>query len=174
MRMNGRGHFLDTRLRRALTAGVLACGVSIGAMSADIASTSAREATSVVVAKTAHVENVSLKMNLEITAIKGNKIQAQGQITGKFFGTVSLQLNLVNASHAVATFTGYNSHGKLYGSGGAGYRVSGSISYFNGGNPSLSGSGKYAGTKSDGMTMTGTMNRRTLKIAINLNGKLVQ
>jgi hypothetical protein len=124
-------------------------------------------------ARIADVEAVKLKLSLEITSIKGNIIFAQGRVSGpKFNGSAYLHLNLINASRAQASFNAYNSHGSLSGTGSAPYRVSGTVSYFTGGNPSIRGTGKYAKTKSLGMKMSGSMNRRTLQIAVNLQGRI--
>jgi hypothetical protein len=122
-------------------------------------------------AKASIVETVNEQLTFEITQIKGNVIYATGQSLGKFTGTAYLHMRLLNASKAIADIYGNNSRGTIQGSGAAGYHASGAISYFTGGNPTLHGTGKYSALKSLGMSMTGTMNRRTLKISFDLRGK---
>jgi|HubBroStandDraft_3_1064219.scaffolds.fasta_scaffold28435_2 hypothetical protein len=172
------------RTSALIVAGLLLCGVSFGAVSigsaASWAGVSPRRSghdssasTSVHKAKAATVEAVNFKLTFEITAIKGNVIEAKGFISSsKYSGAASLYLDLVNASRATASFNSSNSRGKLSGSGTSTYRVSGAVSYFKGSNPIVHGSGKYEGAKALGISMSGTMNRRTLEIKINLQGRI--
>jgi hypothetical protein len=158
---------------------LLLCGCAFGAIGIGVGSTSAADVPLSPYVSARHsakaakvkVEYVNIELNLNITAVKGNIIYAEGVVSGKFKGPASLHLDLVNASRSEASFTAREPHGSLYGSGPANYRVSGSVSYFSGGTPSMSGTGKYQKIKGAGVKMTGSMNRRTLKIVIHMTGK---
>lgn len=168
---------VGTRTRALLALGLLFGGLGLGVAGFDVDRARANDAppnrslANAPSARASKVEAVNQHMTFEITQIKGNVIYAQGRSLGQFNGTASLYMTLVNASHAVAQIYARNSHGTLQGTGAALYHASGAVSVFSGGNPTLHGSGKYADVKSLGIKMTGVMNRRTLKIAIQLHGK---
>jgi hypothetical protein len=117
-------------------------------------------------------EVVDETLSFEITQIKGNIVHAVGKSLGTFVGDASLDLTLVNASHAVAQIYAYNSHGSIRGVDSSRYRASGAISYFSGGGapPTIHGSGKYATVKVVSMSLSGFMNRRTLQISVHMQG----
>lgn len=155
------------RVRTLLMAGLLACGLAIGALSLDAASSGA----SGPVANASKVKILNETLNLEISQIKGNIIYAQGKSTGQFTANVTLHLTLRNASHSVAQIYAKNSQGTITGNGSANYHASGAVSSFSGKEAALKGTGKYSHVKSLGIKMAGTMNRQTLKITISLKGK---
>jgi hypothetical protein len=156
-----------TRVRTLLVAGLLVCGLVLGSLSLNAASSSA----SGPAARASKVKILNETLNLEISQIKGNVIYALGKSTGQFTANVTLHLILVNASHSVAQIYAKNAQGTIIGNGSAGYHASGAVSSFSGKEASLRGTGKYSHVKSLGIKMTGTMNRRTLKITIELKGK---
>lgn len=166
MDIDGLPH-LETRVRTWLVAGLLACGLALGAFSLNVASSSA----SGPAAKASKVKILNETLNLEISQIKGNVIYASGKSTGQFIANVTLHLTLQNASHSIAQIYAKNGQGTITGNGAAGYHASGAVSSFSGKEATLKGTGKYSHVKSLGIKMTGTMNRRTLKITINLKGK---
>jgi hypothetical protein len=166
MDIDGLPH-LETRVRTLLVAGLLACGFAFGALSLNAQSSGA----SGPVATASKVKILNETLYMEISQIKGNVIYAQGKSSGAFNANVSLHLTLQNASHAVAQIYAKNGQGTILGNGAAGYHASGSLSSFEGKEATLKGTGKYSHVKSLGIKMTGTMNRRTLKITINLKGK---
>jgi hypothetical protein len=166
MDIDGLPHF-KTRVRTLLVAGLLACGLAIGALSLNAESSHA----SGPAAKASKVKILNETLYMEISQIKGNVIYAQGKSTGQFNATVTLHLTLQNASKAVAQIYANNSNGTITGNGAAAYHASGALSSFSGKEATLKGTGKYSHVRSLGIKMTGTMNRRTLKITINLKGK---
>jgi hypothetical protein len=169
---------VETRARALLVCGLLVCGlvpsaIFIGVDSAHANRASAdRQSVGEPNAKASKIEIVNETLYFEITQIKGDVIYAQGKSSGTLTGNASLRLTLVNASHAVAELYAYNPRGSIKGSGHARYHASGAISHFSGSQPpSLSGSGKYKGLRALSMNLTGVMNRRTLKIIVQLKGK---
>jgi hypothetical protein len=178
MQINVLRHYAHARARALTTIGLLLCAASACSLFISAAPSRAGGLRSSYArhheeyAKRANVEAFEMHLTLEITSIKGNVIDAEGKVSGKLTGKASLRLDLVNASRGFASFTGYNSRGTVAGTGWANYRVSGAVSYFQGSNPALHGYGKYTGLKSLGIKMTGTLNRRTLDITINVQGKV--
>lgn len=166
MDIDGLPH-LETRVRTLLVAGLLACGFASGAFLLNAQSSGASGPT----AKASKVKILNEALYLEITQIKGNVIYASGKSTGGFNANVTLHLTLQNASRSVAQIYARNSQGTITGNGAAAYHASGALSSFSGKEATLRGTGKYSHVKSLGIKMTGTMNRRTLKITINLKGK---
>lgn len=124
------------------------------------------------VGRASKIENVKEYIRLEITQVKGNVVYAQGSATGSFKAKAWLYLELVNASHAVARIYTSNSRGTISGYGPARYHASGSVSRFSGNQPpTMRGSGKFKDLRSVSIKLVGEMNRRTLKIWVNMTGK---
>lgn len=122
-------------------------------------------------AHVAKLEKVKEYLRLEITSTKGNVITAVGAATGNIVAHASMSLDLVNVSHAIAVIHASNSHGAISGVGDAIYSASGAISRFHGSKlPTMKGTGKYKDLRAVSIKMTGEMNRRTLKIWVNLEG----
>ena len=163
---------VETRVRALLICGLLLCGFILGALLINLDGAHANQALSAPKAHASKVEAVNVKLDFEITQVKGDVILAKGRSLGAVSGNASLHLTLVNASHAIAEIYAYNKNGTIHGVGAAGYHAAGGVSYFSGGKPpALRGTGKYKGLKSLTMKLTGTMNRRTLKISVQLKGK---
>jgi hypothetical protein len=169
---------IDTRARASCACSLLVCALTLGAWTFGGSHAGAHVGTSgrpVVVAPRAKAsgrEDVDSTLNFEITQIKGNVVHAVGKSLGTFVGSASLNLTLVNASHAIAQIYAYNSRGALRGVDSSRYHASGAISYFSGGGapPAIHGSGKYAGVKIVSMSLSGFMNRRTLQISVRMQG----
>jgi hypothetical protein len=122
----------------------------------------------------AHVakrEKVKEYLRLEITSTKGNVITAVGTASGNVLAHASMNLDLVNVSHAIAVIHASNSHGTISGVGDASYSASGAISHFHGSKlPTMKGTGKYKDLRAVSIKLIGEMNRRTLKVWVNLEG----
>lgn len=169
---------IDTRARALFACCLLACLLTLGAwmLDGDHASANAgpsgRLARVTPRAKASGREVVDETLDFEITQIKGNVVHAVGKSLGTFVGSASLDLTLVNASHAVAQIYASNSRGSLRGVDSARYHASGAVSYFSGGGvpPTMHGSGKYADVKIVSMSLSGFMNRRTLQISVHMQG----
>jgi hypothetical protein len=122
-------------------------------------------------AHSAKIEKVKEYLRLEITSTKGNVIAASGKGSGNVSAQASMNLDLINASHAIARIYAHNSHGTISGVDDARYTASGAVSHFYGSKlPRMKGTGKYKDLRAVSIKMTGEMNRRTLKIWVNLEG----
>lgn len=169
---------INARARAYLAYSLLMCALTLSIWMFDShyaganAGTSGRSTERGPRAKSSTREVVAETLDFEITQIKGNVVHAVGRSLGTFVGTASLNLTLVNASHAVAQIYAYNSRGAIRGVDSSRYHASGAISYFSGGGvpPVMHGSGKYANVKIISMDLSGFMNRRTLQISVKMNG----
>ena len=83
-------------------------------------------------AEASAVKNLDETMYMRITKVKGKRVSAKGKAVGSVAGKGSFKLVLSNGSRATATFYGHNSYGTISGTGVAGYRVDGAISYYSG------------------------------------------
>jgi hypothetical protein len=153
-----------------LTAASIAVLASIffaaGHMSAFAASHASGEGTA-----TASAQNFEESLRMEITKADGNGMSGKGSATGTIDAKVSLKLHTINGEKAKATFYAHNSHGTLSGTGSAKYSVSGAVSTYNGKINTLEGTGKYSGASSQGITLSGTVNRRTYRMKMALTGR---
>ncbi len=171
-----------TRLR-SLAVGVLVCGGAVGAASIDLAGSTAAARGSLSVARAAEVKNVNQTMTMDVASIKGNTISAHGQaVSGQINGIVSFNLTLQNGARAVMNFSIYNNghigkehrKGTVQGNGDGNYHASGALSYFTGRILGIHGSEDFNHAKNLGVTVTGTLNRRTYKLTATLKGKVVE
>lgn len=108
---------------------------------------------------------------MRITKKSGQRVAAKGNASGTIDGKVSLKLHMVTGSKATATFYGQSSRGSISGSGVAKYHVSGAVSYYTGKITNLDGTGKYAHASSRGISLSGTVNRRTYDVKMSLSGR---
>lgn len=122
-------------------------------------------------AEASRVRSLDETMHMRIKEVKGKRVSARGSATGTVVGKGSFNLVLSNGSHAEATFSGHNSHGTIGGTGVASYRVAGAISYYSGQITSLHGTGRYAHAASRGIRFSGTVNRRTYRVTMHLQGR---
>jgi hypothetical protein len=130
-----------------------------------------REAASAGSAEASTVKSLDEFMHMRIKKVKGKRVSAKGVAVGTVVGKGSFKLVLSNGSRASATFYGRNAHGTISGTGLAGYRVSGAISYYSGKITSLRGTGRYAHASPRGITFSGTVNRRSYKVKMHLRGR---
>jgi polyisoprenoid-binding protein YceI len=108
---------------------------------------------------------------MRITKKDGSHVSAKGSASGSVDGKVSFKIHTVNGSKATATFYGHNAHGTISGTGVAKYHVSGAVSYYTGKIKTLTGTGKYAQASSQGISLSGTVNRRTYDVKMTLTGR---
>jgi hypothetical protein len=120
---------------------------------------------------TASSQSFEESLSMEITKKDGSHVAAKGSGSGTIDGTVSLKLHMTSGSKATATFYGHNSHGTLSGTGVAKYSVNGAISSYDGKITTLTGTGRYAGARSRGISISGTVNRRSYKVKMTLSGR---
>lgn len=120
---------------------------------------------------TASAQNFEESLRMKITKVDGNDMSGKGTATGTIDAKVSLKLHTVDGSKATATFFAQNEHGTLRGSGAAKYSVNGAVSSYSGKIKTLKGTGKYSGASSQGISLSGTVNRRTYKMKMTLSGR---
>ena len=108
---------------------------------------------------------------MEIKKKDGSNLSAKGSASGSVDGKVSFKIHTVSGSKATASFYGHNFHGTISGTGVAKYNVSGAVTYYTGKIKTLTGTGKYAHASSDGISLSGTVNRRTYDVKMTLTGR---
>jgi hypothetical protein len=176
MKPNSTTH--PTYMRTLLGCALLAFSAALGALALQAGSSQARgglrEAPATAtptLARTAGAETLNELLSMRITSAKGKKVSARGSSSGSVVGPVSFNLVLSSASRASVEFYGTTSGGTLGGTGTASYRVAGPISYFTGTVTGTHGSGKYAHVYSQGITFSGTVNRKTYEVTVRMRGK---
>lgn len=120
---------------------------------------------------TASAQNFEESLRMRITKKDGSHVAAKGGASGSVDGSVSFKIHTVNGSKATATFYGHNSHGTISGAGVAKYHVNGAVSYYSGKIKTLTGTGKYSHASSHGISLSGTVNRRTYSVKMTLTGR---
>jgi hypothetical protein len=120
---------------------------------------------------TASAQNFDESLSMRITKKDGSHVAAKGSASGSVDGKVSFKIHTVNGSKATATFYGHNSHGTISGTGVATYQVSGAVSRYTGKIKTLTGTGKYSHASSHGISLSGTVNRRTYSVKMALSGR---
>jgi hypothetical protein len=171
---------------RRLALGAVACAGAVGAASIGVAASPARAAHDrqpAAAAAAPKPEQLNQTMVLNVSNIQGNTITANGQeVTGQISGVMSFSLTLRNGSQALSHFSIYNNghmgkghrKGTVQGNSTGNYHVSGAQSYFTGRILSVRGTEELAGARNFGITVSGTLNRRTYKLTVNLKGKYVE
>lgn len=119
----------------------------------------------------ASAQNFEESLRMRITKKDGSHISAKGTAGGSVDGKVSFKIHTVNGSKATATFYGHNSQGTISGTGVATYHVSGAVSHYAGKINTLTGTGKYSHASSRGISLSGTVNRRSYSVEMSLAGK---
>lgn len=119
----------------------------------------------------ASAQNFEESLRMRIKKKDGSHISAKGSASGTVDGKVSFKIHTVSGSKATASFYGHNSHGTISGTGTAKYHVSGAVSYYTGKIKTLTGTGKYAHASSQGISLSGTVNRRTYDVKMTLTGR---
>ena len=120
---------------------------------------------------TASSQNFEEALRMEIKKKDGSNLSAKGSASGSVDGKVSFKIHTVSGSKATASFYGHNSHGTISGTGVAKYNVSGAVTYYTGKIKTLTGTGKYAHASSDGISLSGTVNRRSYEVKMTLTGR---
>lgn len=168
---------------RSMAVGVLVCGGAVAAASIGLAGSTAAARGSLSTARVAKVKNVNQTMTMNVANIQGNTISAHGQsVSGQINGVISFNLTLQNGSRAVMNFSiSNNGHigndhrkGTVQGTGSGSYHVSGALSYFTGRVLGIRGTEDFNHAKNLGVSVTGTLNRRTYKLTATLKGKVVE
>ncbi|HEU5063761.1 MAG TPA: hypothetical protein VFT79_11505 [Solirubrobacterales bacterium] len=159
-------------LKRSLVAATVSIAVlatvfvAAGHMSASAAPRPSDDAVA-----TASAQNFEESLRMEITKKDGSNLSAKGSASGTVDGKVSFKIHTVNGSKATASFYGRNSKGTISGTGVAKYSVSGAVTSYTGKIKTLTGTGKYANASSAGISLSGTVNRRTYDVKMTLSGR---
>jgi hypothetical protein len=119
----------------------------------------------------ASAQNFEESLRMEIKKKDGSNLSAKGSASGTVDGKVSFKIHTVNGSKATASFYGHNSKGTISGTGVAKYTVNGAVTSYTGKIKTLTGTGKYANASSDGISLSGTVNRRTYDVKMTLTGR---
>jgi hypothetical protein len=120
---------------------------------------------------TASAQSFEESLRMRMTKKDGTHIFARGRASGSIDGKVSFRIHTVNGSKATATLYGSNSRGTISGTGVARYRVNGAVTHYSGKIKTLSGTGQYSYARSLGITLSGTVNRRTFDVRMSLAGR---
>ena len=120
---------------------------------------------------TASAQSFEESLQMRMTKKDGTHIFAKGSASGSINGKVSFKIHTISGSKATATFYGRNSRGTVSGSGVAKYQVDGAVTHYTGKITNLSGTGGYSHAKSLGISLSGTVNRRTFDVRMSLAGR---
>jgi len=167
---------LGTRRRRRLRAAALLLSVptvaavpayagSLGVVAALATPRVARLARTISLNETAHLHPTGRPT---IT-----RINEEGQASGTIRGTIYIHLRLSNNHGGVSAEVNIYPHGgSLSGYGSASYRVEGADAVFSGKLAITRGTGSYAHASASGLRFTGSIQRRTDAVAVQLSGPL--
>lgn len=124
----------------------------------------ARPSRTITLSETAH---------LHLTSEHSLTLNEEGQASGTIRGTIYIHLHLSNNHGGVSAEVNiYPRGGSLTGSGSATYRVEGAQAVFSGKLAIARGTGSYLHASAPGLRFTGTIQRRTDAVAVQLSGPL--
>jgi hypothetical protein len=111
--------------------------------------------------------------HLRLTSKSGFTLNEQGTTTGSIDGTMYIHLHIANNHGGVTAEVNIYPHGgSLSGSGSASYEVEGAYAKFSGRLSITRGTGSYAGSRASGLSFSGTIQRRSDTVAVQLSGTL--
>lgn len=111
--------------------------------------------------------------HLHLTSKHSFTLNEEGQASGTIRGTIYIHLHLSNNHGGVsAEVSIYPRGGSLTGSGSATYRVEGAEAVFSGKLAIARGTGSYLHASAPALRFTGTIQRRTDAVAVQLSGPL--
>jgi hypothetical protein len=146
---------------RAALAGVC-CGLSL--VGPAVASPLGHDARTLALSESAH---------LHLTSKSGFTLNEQGTTSGSIDGTMYIRLHISNNHGGVTAEVSIHPHGgSLSGNGSASYQVEGAYAKFSGRLSITHGSGSYAGSHASGLSFSGTIERRSDAVAVQLSGPL--
>ncbi|HTW43541.1 MAG TPA: autotransporter [Solirubrobacteraceae bacterium] len=131
---------------------------------------SAAQQPSATAARTLHVgENA----HLHLTSKSGFTLNEEGTAAGTIAGAIYIHLHIANNRGGVtAEVNIYPRGGSLSGHGSASYQVRGAQAAFSGTLTITRGTGGYAGAHASGLLFSGTIQRRSDAVAVQLSGSL--
>jgi hypothetical protein len=149
----------------ALTLGVVACALALGAGGA-FGSTGSPHA------RAANTISLNENGNLRLTSHHGFHLNEQGTASGTIKGSIYIHLDVSSTNRVTAEVNIYPSNGSLTGSGSANYRADGGRATFSGTLSISRGTGSYAGAHASGLSFSGTIQRVNDATTVHLSGPL--
>jgi hypothetical protein len=140
------------------------CPGLLGAATASAASPVARSARTISLSETAR---------LHLTSKHTFTLNEAGAASGTIHGSIYIHLHLANNHGGVSAEVNiYPVGGSLSGYGSASYTVEGAEAVFSGKLAITRGTGSYAHASASGLRFTGSIQRRTDAVAVQLSGPL--
>lgn len=140
------------------------CAGPLGAEGALAKPPFARPSRTIALNETAH---------LHLTSKHSLTLNEQGEASGTIHGTIYIHLHLSNNHGGVSAEVNiYPRGGSLSGYGSATYRVEGAEAVFSGKLSIARGTGSYSHASAPGLRFTGSIQRRTDAVAVQLSGPL--
>jgi len=146
-----------------MSAGVLLAGLAAGVSAA------AGPRPTAVAARTVSLHESG---RLHLTSSHGLLLNEQGSASGTIGGSMYIHLNVSSETSVTASVYIYPHGGSLSGYGRASYQVGSSYASFSGTLSITKGSGSYAHAQARSLRFTGTIQRRTDAVAVQLSGPL--
>jgi hypothetical protein len=99
-------------------------------------------------------------------------IYEQGQATGTYDCTITVQLTIISVNHVTATFTVKPKGGTISGKGSAQFKAEGANGYFGGTITITHGTGNYTHVSGTGIEISGIINRETFALTVHVHGTI--
>jgi hypothetical protein len=168
----GHSRSLRAELRRgrnlARAAAVLSVGAIASAGALGVSGASAKPARAVA----ARTISLNESGHLRLTSSHGLTLNERGTATGTIHGSIYIHLNVSSTNRVTAEVNIYPKGGSLTGNGSASYHVSGAFAAFSGTLSVTKGSGSYAHAHGTGLRFTGTIQRKTDAVTVQVSGRL--
>jgi hypothetical protein len=110
--------------------------------------------------------------HLHRTSSSGLRLNEQGSASGTIHGTIYIHLDVVSPSRVTAEVNIYPSGGSLTGSSSASYHVNGGTASFSGKLSIKRGTGSYAHAHGSGLSFSGTIQRLSGSVTVQLSGNM--
>jgi hypothetical protein len=124
-------------------------------------------------ARSARTISLSETARLHLTSKHTITLNEEGEASGTIRGTIYIHLRLANNQGGVSAEVNIYPHGgSLSGYGSATYRVEGAEAVFSGRLAITRGTGSYEHASASGLRFTGSIQRRSDAVAVQLSGPL--
>jgi hypothetical protein len=163
---------LRAELRRGRNLASAALLVSVSALTGTgvlgVAGAAAKPARAVA----ARTVTLSESGRLRLTSSHGLTLNERGTASGTIRGSIYIHLNVSSTNRVTAEVNIYPKGGSLTGHGSASYHVSGAFAAFSGTLSVTKGTGSYAHARGTGLKFTGTIQRKTDAVTVQVSGRL--
>jgi hypothetical protein len=130
-------------------------------------------ATAAPIARASRTVMLNESGHLHLTSKHTITLNEQGTASGTIKGTIYIHLRIANNHGGVtAEVNIYPSGGSLSGSGLASYHVNGAYAVFSGSLAITRGTGGYAHARASSLRFTGSIQRRSDAVSVQLSGPL--